>query len=245
MMNDLAENPRAVSGHNQPPEDPLDGALARLSQLEAAGEKWQATNVNTLELAQRLADYDAQCLRLWQSCKTLHDAEKKPHLDAGRAVDRRWSGPMEAIETRRKLIGAKLTAYNLAVQRKLDAERAEARRKAEEARRAAEEATAKAERKPGVDTLKESMQAAAHAVEADQEVAKIPDRARIPAGLSGRARSLIPYPVGEITDIDMVFERYRDTTDTFEALNRQLQAEIRGTKGQREIPGVTIKTEYR
>lgn len=136
---DDPENPRAVPGHNEPPE-PLtpDAKLrAEISQVSATVKAWLAGvggKPRNKPEADHLADYATRFGQLSKSAVDQHKIEKAPILEQGRVIDATWFGLRDNASLAR---GRCLTIG----QEWMDEENA---RLAEEARKANEEAAAAA-----------------------------------------------------------------------------------------------------
>lgn len=104
----------AVVGHNAaPPDDSLDAIAERIADLGREAEKMIAagaaagddTSDQASDLANTLGELEAKCT-------TLHRAEKEPHLEAGRACDRKWFGLRDhAADLKRRLKAVVVTPW--------------------------------------------------------------------------------------------------------------------------------------
>ena len=162
------------------------------------------------------------------------EALKKPHLDAGRAIDAEWMPLVKEAKAVGEMLRKSIEAFKTAVlqeRRRLEAERqrAEQERLAEEAR-AREEAQA--------------------ALAAGQPVVVPPEPAPIPPplppitddkikGTYGRAASIaVELVVTAITDQDALYQFLREYPDLRECLRDLAQ---RAVKAGGNPPGVTIE----
>ena len=218
-------------------------ALEVAAELKLATELWIKNGIKTPAEAIAVNEFDAKLLKIRKGYDRARDDEKRPHDDAAKAVQRRWLPILTGLDSCRNSIASLLRDWKLAEQARIDAARNAAKRAAEEKRRAAEEATAKAAQKPTIDTLTRSMEAASAAAEAERTAAALPERARIPGGMAGRATGLRSQWVAtQIVDFDQCVQHYRSNARLLDLLLRLAQAEVRA--GARDVPGVEIQEEF-
>lgn len=233
----VTENERITMGGNNPPA--FEAHKVNIEDIRAEAIDWldgkavesatEAEGLNTLldmaRKAQKAAD-DARA------------AEKKPHLDAGKAVDAQWKPLIDAAQ--RIVDGCKkaLTPWNIA----------EAERKAEIARKAAADAEAQRQAEVEATRAASATGALTDAEQADQqaEAAKQADRiakATQKAATSGLGLRTTYRP--ELTDPKAAVAHYWAThREDFIALVNDLAAkDVRA--GKREIPGFTVHAEQK
>ncbi|ULJ73636.1 hypothetical protein [Rhizobium gallicum] len=133
-----------VAAQVKPPEPGIgdnsgevDEAEAMKDQIEAAkkGASTYATIKDDAHLA-KAQSLRSRLLELKGEAEKKHKKEKEPHLEAGRAVDKRWLPLSKDAEATAKSIRASMETYETA---KLQAER-KRQREADQARLAAEQA---------------------------------------------------------------------------------------------------------
>jgi len=122
---DAAENERAVLGGNNPPEPMApDLDLAdRVSKLEKQVTDWLASiggAPRTQTEGDIVANYKAKFLEFENEAKEKHKAEKEPHLEAGRAVDRKWFPIRDDAEALKKQFDGIVQTWGRAEQARLD-----------------------------------------------------------------------------------------------------------------------------
>lgn len=96
----------AVVNHNRmPPQDTPEALAERIDDLSREAEKLIAAGAAVTEDASDQASDLANTLgEIEGKITQLHRAEKEPHLESGRAVDRRWFGMRDrAAEFKRRL----------------------------------------------------------------------------------------------------------------------------------------------
>jgi hypothetical protein len=232
-------NAIAPIGHNAPPE-PFDAFKLHIDDLysEAANfldgqpiaNQAQADTVNVLLNRLRKAEKDGDEARR---------AEKKPHDDAGAAVQAKWTPLLGraklAVQTCKQALAPFLEAQEAAKQRAVEAAQQEARDKAEAARKAIaapDDLTGQAEHR----ALQE---AAALAGKAATRAEK--QKVQVKGG--ERATSLRTSYRAELTD-PKAFGRWlweHRNADYLEWLTGWAQSESRN--GPRGIPGIIVHPE--
>jgi hypothetical protein len=128
-------------GDNRPPELTEREIITDLIRDQVAvASSWmnEVPVITTQEQADRAADFKRQCMALAKRADEKRRAEKLPHDEAGKAVQRFWEPHTMSIERAKTAVDAKLTAFLLAEKRRIEAEREAARKAAEEAKRIAE-----------------------------------------------------------------------------------------------------------
>ena len=215
-------------GHNQPPaatvKEQADEWVEKLDAL--LGEPVTTLNQNSMHKIL----VDAGKFR--QGLEASHKAEKQPHLDAGRDIDDKFKPLIAKINDKGKKVKAHVTAFLNEQQRKAD----EAQRLAEaEALRLAEEAEAAAEsHDPVLDDDDDLEQTTAVAVEAlavaKAAVVETKQAGQLRGG-SSRAMGLKTVRTAVITDIDKLFEHFKDHPDVVAVLQKLADKHVKAAKG--------------
>lgn len=163
---DVDEGPARIGDNSGDPHaiafdqarEKLDAFLSGAAIWEKRGA-WSDAELAAADLddlGARLNDFITGSRRLWKNTDEARAAEKKPHDDAAKAVQAKWSPMLKKIEAVGD-VGKKLAARILKIQA---ARAAEARAKAEAERRAAEEKAREAERRvEEAATIKERLEA--------------------------------------------------------------------------------------
>lgn len=198
----------APIGHNKPPstafdeeETPLQRAMRALKLATANHEKGAAKTQEEADAAEGFISQVQGCIK---QLTEAHKVEKKPHLDAGKAVDQKYKPVIEQLENAKKALkSVRITPFLVAQENKRLAEERAAREAEEAKRQEAEEAAKKAEENPNdfsaaleADQHKEELKAAEKTT---KQAAKAPVGAR--HGASKKATTLREYKVGKITDM--------------------------------------------
>lgn len=258
MPNDATNNPTHLSeepaglGHNLP--DEFDAIKARVDALVESANRAAIAHpkVDEEETAGKFRDFLEQIRLAHKAAEDERKRQKQPHADAAKAVDDRFRPLTAALDMIKKILNPKLTAYLQAKQRREQEEARKLAEEAEAARLAAEEAAAEAEHGEGdvVGSHIAAEEAQTAAKEADKvatQAAKTPTQVR--GSETGRAASLRTTYSGKIVDDMKVFRRYRKNGTMLDALQRAVNAELRGAdksairRGEFSIPGVEIVEE--
>lgn len=227
--------------HNNPPA-PVElfrEELARfLADAEAFGEVSDAN-------AQMIRDHIGYGGKLARDIDAKRDEEKRPHLEAGRAIDAAYKPLVTGCEEGVKALKRKLAAF-------LDAREREARRLAEEKARAlreAEEAARQAEAEPEDDPFLAATAPTVDlvAVHAEAKLAEVQALAagRVSSAAGGfSAAGLKTVRKARITDWGALAAHYLASGELRACLEKLANADIRHAKGADiAIPGVEIVTE--
>ncbi len=128
-------------GANEPPKDKADILKEKIDAASANSTVYK--EISDDETASKAQSARSRLLELSNEAVKKHDKEKEPHLDAGRAVDKRWFPLRDTAKAAADSIRTALTAH----ERRKDAERTKAESahlaaiaEAERVRIAAEEA---------------------------------------------------------------------------------------------------------
>ncbi len=236
----------APQGHNNPPVDPFDAHSANLADWIEQARQWldgaPIDNVKQAEAVDTLQD------ALRKGVKAADDArkaEKKPHDDAGKAVQAKWLPIIEPAERAKTTCDAALTKWR----NKLAAEQAaEAKRIRDEADRIAREA-AEAARQVDRANL-EQVEKTEAALQTAQTMTKQADRAERDQGKRlGLRDNWQITGFAETTDADgmpidgrgLLLRHYLKTRPE-ELVEACLQLARRDVlNGTRAIPGLSIE----
>lgn len=233
----VTENDRIAMGANNPPA--LEAHKVNIDDLRAEAEAWlDGKAVESAEEAEGLNMLLDMARKAQKAADDARTAEKKPHLDAGKAVDAQWKPLIDAAQRIVDCAKKALTPWNIA----------EANRKAEEARKAAE--AAEAERRAEVAATRAAAASGSitDAEQADQQAAAAKQAERVAKQTEKAATSGLGLRTSyrpELTDPKAAIAHYWATRrDDFIALVNELAAkDVRA--GKREIPGFTVHAEQK
>lgn len=213
----------AGAGHNN---GPTDEAEVLREQIEAAsagvGEYSKITDDSTAAKAQSLR---SRLLDLHRTADKTREAEKKPHLEAGKAVDAKWQPLVKKAKEAADTVARAMSAF--------ETEKARIAREAEAARQAAIREQEEAARK-AAEAGKPAPKPAA-LPPAPEPVAATPIK-----GAYGRAASVKVVKVATVTDQDAVYRFMRERPEVAELLTSLAQ---RAVNAGHEVPGVSIEEQ--
>ena len=232
-------------GHNNPPPyDPavLGGLESEIAQwADAAGEWLDLGEVETDAQAGHLSDFVAGANALKKRVEDARKAAKKPHDEAGRAVQAAFAVPAtkieRAVEKAKKLLGPFLA------RKKAEAEAAkrEAMAAAEKARKEAEEKARQAAARNDISGEVEAEKALKDAEKARKAASREAKAQVKSVSGGGRTMSLRTTRSAEITNINQVFMHYRDRPEVADLLTRLATADVRAKDvDETTIPGIRI-----
>lgn len=200
-------------------KDQIDGALERLSEYDTITSDEQSSKAQSLR---------SRLLELKGEAEKTHKVEKAPHLEAGRAVDKKWFPLRDEAESGANTLRKAMSAWET---KKLD-ERREAERKAEQERLKAE-AEAKAAEEAG--------KPAPEPVPAP-EPEETPVTATTIRGGYGRAASVKTVKVATVTDQDKAYA-YAPIRNHPELVALITKLAQRAVDAGHDIPGVDVSEE--
>lgn len=234
-----------IGGNSPPPFDPIEVAdlAATADAFLNACDIWRTTEIDSDDLAEQLTDQIAGLRANKKAVDEARKAAKKPHDDAGKAVQEAYTPILTRYERALKVMLDKAGAW-------LDRKRAEAeaqrRREREEAERQAEEARRMAMDAAATDSIDDQI-AAEEAAKAAEKAMKAAARdVKVNVGSAsgaGRTVSTRTRKEVEITNVRVVFMRYQDRPEVAEVLHRLATAEANSKGFEGDIPGTTITTK--
>jgi len=227
-------NAPAKIGHNNPPVDPFDAISADILDLfELAESALTGEPIANQAQADQINQIAKDALKAGQAADTARKEEKRPHDEAAKAVQAKWTPLITKADLARSTALKALTPWNLEIQRQKDEAaakaRAEAEALAEAARKVAQEAAASAD-------LSARAEAEILLKEADRATKTANKIERAPTGLRTVWHA-------EISDRRAALNHYLKTApDEFVAtIQRLADQDIRA--GVRNIPGITAIEE--
>lgn len=245
----MLDNPRATVGDNRPPPfdpDVVEKLNAEGAQfLDAAGKWIENGKIQSEDDAQRLNDFIAGLSKRYKAADDARKAAKRPHDDAGKAVQAAFKPILDKIDTAKQRVQPLLSDWMNEQERKRKEEAERQRKAAEFARQEAERKAAEAAARNDVSG---EIDAAAAQEEADrlQKEADRAAKARTNVGSAtggGRTASLRTFVEVEVTNARVLFMRYAENPHLLACLRDLASAEARA-KGfdteKDEIPGAKI-----
>lgn len=241
----------APIGHNNPPSDLeiLNQKLAekfadarKVAHDLAAQANAAPKEITTDDEASQIADIISGITKHDKTLESHREAEKAPHLAAGRAVDAFFKKGQDLIGTAKKNLSSVLTVWQ---NKKAMEERARLQLEAEQARARAAEAAALALTQEQANKPTEAAMTLSHAVVAEEEAHKASVATTVKAsqltsayGSTGAVASLRTVWVGEIENAAILdLEALRSYLGK-DALEKAVGAFVRN--GGRELKGAKI-----
>ncbi|AHD00459.1 hypothetical protein [Leisingera methylohalidivorans] len=245
-------NPRAfIGGNNPPPYDPI--VVEKLNTeaagfLDAAAEWIEKGDITSEGDAQLLNDFIAGAKKRKTATDKARAAAKKPHDDAGKAVQAAFKPIITKLESAVSKTSPLLTTW---LQKKEAARQEKLRIQHEEARRAQEEADRKAAEAAARNDISGEIDAEAAREEADLMAKDAARAAKSKANVTsatggGRTASLRTYHTAMVVNVRAAFMHYQENPALAECLRSLADAEIRSKDFDPEtmkIPGIEIITD--
>lgn len=240
-------NERASIGGNNPPPydaDILDDLESTATEFLRVTQQWLGLEkIETEEHAGQITDQIDGLRGLWKKVDVARKAAKKPHDDAGKAVQAAFSPLLTKLKKAADALKPKLADYASEQAKKAE----EAKRKAEaEARaqaEAAEKAAKEAETSGDISAQVDAEEAAKAAEKAQADATRKTETGVKSASGAGRTMSLRRIKEVEITNLNLLFMHFRDHSDVRDTLQRIATAAVRSKDydaATDPIPGITI-----
>lgn len=228
-------------GHNNPPSA-LDALKEKLALYREGAEAFgPVTEAN----AQEYRDHIGYGIRLGKEIDAQREAEKRPHLEAGRAVDAAYKPLLESVETTQKKLKTPLQAFVVERERQAKLAAEEAARKLREAEEAERKAKEEAEDDPFLAATAPEIDVAAVAAGAKVAELQVSTASRVSSAAGGfNATSLRTVRKVKVTDWSKLALHYIGNGELRACLEKLANADLRHAKGAEiELPGVDIITE--
>lgn len=247
-------------GHNSGGGIPYDISAFQPLELRAreiadAGAEWiKLPKIETEDQAQKANDFLGQVRKIEKDTEAERKAQKKPHADAGAAVDKAFKALIDPLSKISAPVKKKLLEFADA---KAAEERAEKARLAEEARKAAEEAERMKEKAEASGDVFGQAEAEAAAKDAEKMAAGAAKETKTQAkSATGGGRTMAARTTWKAR-LDPDEDRGRAMNRAFsffrahekythaveELFIRMAEAERRSAEGVNEIPGIDFYPE--
>lgn len=211
------------AGHNNPPQDEAEILKGQIDAATAGANDYE--NIDDDEVAAKAQSLRSRLLELSGSVDKKREDEKKPHLEAGKAIDAKWQPLVKAAKAAADRIRDALGAHET---RKARAA-AEAQRAEDEKRRAA-----LAER------LAKHPDAPAEMPAPKPSPAPSPEPVTVIRGAYGRAAAVKIVKVATIKDQDAAYAYLRADKELSALLAKLAQ---RAVDAGYDVPGVEVSEE--
>lgn len=213
------------SGHNNPPTDEAEILQGQIDAAAAGAAEY--AEISDDETASKAQSLRSRLLELSGNADKLREDRKRPHLDAGKAIDAKFMPLVKAAKTAADAIRSALSAHETRKAREADRVRREAE---EAARKASAEAAAK---NPPV-------QAEGVPVPAPPPPAPVPETATTIRGAYGRGAAVKVVKVAKVVDQDAAYMAMRTHKELVELIAKLAQ---RAATAGVEVAGVEVTEE--
>lgn len=229
---------RSLINHNNPPPE-VAFSLAIDDLYEEAKNFIDGTAIETKGQADAIGKIVTGLKKIAKDADAARADEKRPHDEAGKAVQAKWKPLLEKADRAIKAAQGPLTDYLLEQER---IRQEEARRLAEEARKAEEQAKKAIQNAASLDDAERAEELAKEA-EKLAASAKRTDKAKSHVAGVDRAIGLRTYWTATVTDYSALLSYMKKARpDDLKAMLRDY-AESQVRSGARHIPGVLIEQE--
>lgn len=242
----MLDNDRAVIGGNSPPAydpDILAQFEATASDFLRVTQQWLSLEaIETEAHASQVTDQIDGLRGLWRQVDAARKEAKKPHDDAGRAVQSAFNPLLTKLQKAADALKPKLAAYASAKARREGEAKREAEAEAQRQAEAAKEAFRQAEAAGDIGAQVEAEEAAKAAEKAQKNASRKTNTSVKPASGAGRTMSLRKIKEVEITNINVLFMALRDAPEVHETLRRIATQRVRAAgydKGD-PLPGIKV-----
>jgi hypothetical protein len=209
---------REVMGNNNPPTDPLTILTEQIESAKAGISQY--ANIDSDEKSAAAQSLRSRLLELGGDADKKRETEKKPHWDAGKAVDQKWKPLVDMAQNGANALRDALRGWEREKDRRLAAANLEVMRKAQE-----DAAKAAKEGKP---------------LPPPPAPPPPPPVAAPIKGAYGRAASVRMVNVVTVTDYLAVFHAFKARAELQEFLHKMAKASI---DAGHEVPGTTVTKE--
>ncbi len=216
------------ASHNSPPEEEEKSLSQKITYCATSALDWlKKSGIKDQTTSDIAANYRAELNSLKKQADAERVAEKKPHLDASRDVDKRWKPFIEEADGVAKKLRDALSEY-------MRNEEAKARAEAVAKQRAEEERLKKVREEELKHAPLDSV------LEPAPPPPKVEPRKVTSGGQYGRKTALRTQVVYQITDYEAALAHAKNHPDVVAAVLKVVRAQA---KSGATVPGVTKKEE--
>jgi hypothetical protein len=238
-QNDLVHDPST----NNPPVRMYDVLVDEAIDKEVAtADEWvtMVPRIETIDQANCAKDAIDRLNDLWDKYEAERKAEKKPHDEAAKAVQKRWMPRLHKIDLSRVVLIGLRNGWLDREDERLARERAAAESQAVARAQIAAKLAREAEEAKNPVSAKIAAEAAAERAQTAAAVfAAIPDRARVKGSYDRPAASLRTTWYAEITDVIKAARYFRDRPVLKDVLTNLASALARsGMRNPPDGPGI-------
>lgn len=226
----------AAIGHNNPPIVPEE-ITAKAKDFNEAAKAWLDLKViDSQERAEKATDFIDGARKTFKLIDTARKDAKKPHDDAGKAVQDAFNPLLEAITRAADGVKAMTAVWLKKENDRVAAENAAAAKKAAEEKAEADRLAAEAAASNDIAAQVEA-EAAQKAAEAAQKAASKVEKVGAASSTgAGRKVSLRKHYTCTVDKIGPALSYYREHPDVIALIERLATAEVRGQDGEKVAP---------
>lgn len=227
-------------------QDRVPTLLKEAQELSGVVDAWtkKITEISTDDEAQQIRDLQAKLTGRLAEVEIDRMLEKRPYLDAGKAVDARYDPVKKLLEACITPIQSFLTNWLRRERDRQWAEAAEARKEVIRLSNEADAARKAMQTQRTVDSTVAAVEADKRAADAllamDEAMRAKPQVASASGGARKAALRTTWYAV--CTSVPLACRRYGQHPDVIEVFEKLASAEARSAKGNIELPGFEIKS---
>jgi len=221
-------------GHNNPPSDEIQ-IEDQIKEVMAVADKWLiGREIKSQAEVDKAAGFKQKLSELSREAEKMRKEEKKPHLDAGKAVDAKYQAIVKLPNNILTRLKGAITPFLVAEQKKAD--EAARKERIEAAKKIAEAEKIKADKEKKNLTEKEEK-----TIEEAKTATFNPAPVKVSAGgNTGRKISLKKVTSAEIVDYEKVLIALKDHPEMIVFAQKLCD---RAAKAGKELDGMKIKEE--
>jgi hypothetical protein len=208
-------------GHNNPPQDEAEILKGQIEAASAGATEY--AEIQDDATASKAQSLRSRLLELSGTADKKREAEKKPHLEAGKTIDAKWQPLVKAAKTAADAIRTALSDHETRKARAAEAER----RADEEARR-----------KALAEQLAKHPEAPADFVAPAPLASPAPAPVTSIKGAYGRAAPVMAVKVATVVDQDAAYGALKTQPELIEVIAKLAQKSV---DAGFDIPGVTVE----
>jgi hypothetical protein len=241
----FADDPAPLEQRSNMPADPFAAMAAEIEDRCAQAEQWLAAHANiTTQTDSNLArNMQAQILALGKKADADREAEKRPYLEAERAVDAKYK-PLTAL-AKAACEKLRIAFESFMIKEELRLKK-EAQEKYERECAAAEAERARIEAERAKKLRDDPVAALTDEPPEMPEPPLAPEPVKVTAGGGvGRKAGLRTTHVPQIEDFQATLLHFADHPDVRDVIDKIVRGLVKTSKGTAQIPGVKIVQERR
>jgi hypothetical protein len=236
------DDPEPVKVKTNRSSDPFEAIKEEIEDEANRAREWLSrTSIDSMTLCSQARNMQASLLSLFKRADKMREGEKKPHMEAAKAVDNKFRSLLDAAKAAADALRVSFEPFLVAEETR---RKEEERRKFEEARKAAEEERSRllAERERWIE--EDPVLALTSPPPELPVIPQEPATVKVQAGGgTGRKAGLRSVWEATLVDYDAALRHYASNAKIRALVESLAAADVRA--GAREIPGFEIKEKRR